>query len=140
MTLMELMIVMVIIGVLVSLILPATIKMRNTVTAKKERATRVTFINAVQNYHTEYGKWPVADTDQPDEIKPVKAYPSSDVIPQLRPDSPNNPRRKLFWEGEDQVKTIGGQEYWLRINIHGVLLIGSTDDFDASHTISVLLK
>lgn len=135
MTLMELMIVMVIIGVLVSLLLPATVKMRKTVNEKKERATRVTFLNAVQNYHAEYGKWPVA-------VQPVVTteYDSQDVISRLRPDHADNKRRRLFWEGEDQAKTMSGQVYWLRINPTGKLLIGNTKDFDADHTLSVLVK
>jgi prepilin-type N-terminal cleavage/methylation domain-containing protein len=132
MTLMELLIVMVIIGVLVALLLPATAKMRNRATAAKEKALRVTLVNAVLNYHAEYGKWPVAS--QPGSGS--KEYNSSDVIPQLR--SYGNERQKNFWEGDDRVLRSGGpSEYKVRINPQGRYPIGEVDETSSTYTVSV---
>jgi type II secretory pathway pseudopilin PulG len=135
MTLLELMIVIVVIGILIALLIPATVKMRNRASAVKEKSVRVTFLNAVLNYHAEYGVWPVAD---PPDSTP-KVYKSSLVITQLR--SIGNARHMAFWEGEDEIKTMDGQEYSLRINPLGKYPIGeSIDEFSPAYTVSVVLE
>ncbi len=130
MTLMELLMVIAVIGVLVALLIPATVKMRGKATAAKEKALRVTFINAVLSYHAEYGEWPV--TPQPEV---ATDYLSQTVIDKLR----SNDRGKLFYEGDDQVKTTAGQEYYLRINPSGQYPIGAVDEFSSAYTVSVHL-
>lgn len=126
MTLMELLMVIAVIGILIALLIPATIKMRGRANDEKERALRVSFINAVLSYHAEYGDWPVPT--EPDAL-------SSAVIDKLR----SNDRGKLFWEGDDQLKTTAGQEYKLHINPSGQYPIGAGKEFNSDYTVSVHL-
>jgi type II secretory pathway pseudopilin PulG len=131
---MELMIVMVIIGIIVGLLVPATILIRKRAAETKIRSSRITLKNALLNFHAEYGVWPVGD-------QVAKAtFPSSDVIVQLRPTGLNNIRKKLFWEGEDFIKTLDGREYSVVINPDGKKPIGSTDDFDQSYTVAFIVQ
>ena len=133
MTLMELLVVMVIIGVLVALLLPATVKMRNHAAEVKEKALRVTLINAVLNYHAEYCEWPVEPQPGVSAV-----YSSSALIPRLR--AGGNDRKKNFWEGDDKVLQSGGpDEYKIRINPQGMYPIGeNVNEYDSVYTVSVV--
>lgn len=113
-TLIELMVVMVIIGILVGLLVPATIRVRKVAAADKVTTMRLSLRNAILNYHAEYGLWPVGDQVSTNQ------FSSTEVIAQLRPDGPRNPRSQTFWERTDtKITTLSGQEYYVVINPNG---------------------
>lgn len=137
MTLMELMIVMVIIAVLVALMVPATLKLRAHATTTKERSARLTLRNAILSYHAHYEKWPVGDQVNKEEFR------SRDVITKLRENADN----KIFWEGEDWIKSSSGQEYVVVINPFGTYPVKQDDALwtpqnvgPASYKVYFLLK
>jgi prepilin-type N-terminal cleavage/methylation domain-containing protein len=134
MTLMELMVVMVIIGILVGLTVPATLKLRSYATATKERAARLTLRNAILSFRTQYGMWPLGDQVTKQE------FSSKDVIKQLRPDGAFNTDKKIFWEGEDEIKSASGLTYYVVINPLGMYPIQQGDGFENDKQVYFLLK
>jgi prepilin-type N-terminal cleavage/methylation domain-containing protein len=134
MTLMELMVVMVIIGILVGLTVPATLKLRSHATATKERSARLTLRNAVLSFHAHYGMWPVGNQSGREE------FTSKDVIKQLRPGGTYNTQDKIFWEGEDEIKSASGLTYYVVINPLGMYPIQQGDGFETDKKVYFLLK
>lgn len=104
-TLMELMIVMVIIGILVGLLVPVTIRIQKNAAETKVRSGMIALRTGIMNFYTEYGIYPLGD--------PVSGgtFSSREVIAQLRPNGFNNTRRKLLWEGPDEITMLDGREW-----------------------------
>lgn len=122
-TLIELLTVIFIVGLLVAMLVPATLKMRDRGKAAKAAVARASLRTAILNYHADYGEWPIADSSQKTTVK------SSEVITKLRPD-PTDPKSRLFWEGVDQITDQEGREYSVTFNPDGRYPINPEDDFD----------
>ena len=127
-TLLELLTVMVIIGILVGLLVPATIKVRNRAAESKVRSGRIALRNAILSFHSEYGIWPAKGWNT-----------SSEVIKQLRL---KDTRNRLLWEGEDSIKSMKGTDYPVYINPDGNIPIrnDSDDKFDFNQSYTVSFK
>jgi type II secretory pathway pseudopilin PulG len=120
----ELLGVLVILGLLIGLVLPAIRVVQRSSEKKRARTEATALVQAVMHYRQEYGHWPMAEVLSPSNPDPalesnIVAGVESDVFPgwlvdktgipektvdqaelieALRPDSPFNPRALSFLE------------------------------------------
>lgn len=130
MTLLEVLVVIAIIGLLMGLLLPATMKMRHRARETKENGDRVELATAILAFHAEYGLWPLGDQVNKQE------FPNADVIAALSISGPNNTKKKIFYEGESEIKLPDGKSLFVGINPAGKYPIHEgRNQFDASYTV-----
>jgi type II secretory pathway pseudopilin PulG len=124
----ELLGVLVIIGVLIGLVLPAIRLVQRSSEKRRARAEATALVQAVMHYRQEYGHWPLATDDRfdpgggtPSNLVagvattampgwlnagdkariPANRIDQFEMIQALRPDSPFNPRAMAFLEIPD---------------------------------------
>ena len=99
-TLIELMVVILLIGILAGLLLPATQLMRRRAVAARAEGEATNLRNAIMTYHLEYGRWPVGGDG---EYEGGVFKDNTEIIRHLRPGHEKNPRKIAFWEHPDPI-------------------------------------
>ncbi|MBT3294138.1 MAG: type II secretion system protein [Verrucomicrobia bacterium] len=107
-TLIEMLVVVAIIGVLVGLMMPAMMRVREQARKRQAVTERLVLVNAVKAFYTEYDEWPIPgdylDTDMDDPAAQFVYTYSDDneeVVERMRPDSVLNTKHMLFLEEEN---------------------------------------
>ena len=98
-TLIELLTVIVIIGIIASLVLAATVAMKQRARAKQAEALALSLVLAIREYHAEYGEWPCPSPGSPasggtwsnNNDAVINGYLLSTA-------GANNSHRRTFWE------------------------------------------
>lgn len=96
-TLIELMVVMVLIGMLVALLMPAVQRVRHRGRVTKGRAEAYAIKTGVKGYFMEYGYWPCPDYDRAG-LFTYAGNNYQQVITRLFPTATGNYKKKLFIE------------------------------------------
>ena len=115
-TLLELLVVIFIIGMLVSLLMPAIQKMRGRAKKTESQATAATLAAAIRAYHHEYGFWP-CDVASRSTGGTWSNNNNNVVIAYLQPDHAENQRHMVFWTTDGLVKDAFGSNYWIQIDV-----------------------
>lgn len=105
-TLLEILVVVMIIGILAALLLPAVEMLRQSAKRKQARTKAIAFVNAVREYRTLYGKYPGQTQDDVDQdIDP--AVMVAELV--------DNPRDKIFMDFKTDDFTEDGSlaDPWL---------------------------
>ncbi len=116
-TLLEILVVVVIIGILVSLLLPSVTMLKNAAKRKQARIKALAFVSAVTKYRTEYGKYPGQTQDDVDQ----------DIEPEVMLEEIiENPRDRIFMDftpedftEDGELADPWGMPYVIAINENG---------------------
>jgi len=112
-TLLELVVVMLIIGVLASLLLPAMAKARRNAKLRQAESDVSALAHAIRAYHHEYGRWPCND-----QVNGLDVTNGADmVVGYLQPAHPANTMHIAFWENADTPIDPFGAPYYVAISV-----------------------
>jgi prepilin-type N-terminal cleavage/methylation domain-containing protein len=104
-TMLELLIVVAVIGILVSILMPATQGLRQKAKEKERDATKDALAQAVRAFRTEYGYWPLSDLNETAATLTATNQVQYTVIKDyLLSNGSKNKNNRIFWE-VDQVVT-----------------------------------
>lgn len=104
-TLLELLIVVAIIGILISILMPATQHIRQQSKLKQRDATQAALASAIRAFRTEYGYWPTSDTLPTDgTLTPSQLTVIEDYL--LSKPGNQNKRQVAFWDVDSIVTNV----------------------------------
>ena len=109
-TLIELMVVILIIGILAGIILPAFGRVRLRGKVVKAQTQAAAIMNGVKTYYLEYGEFPVPSSYINTPGRYTNETDNADIIDRLSSHHSDNPRNIVFLELEGISRDSGGSE------------------------------
>lgn len=100
-TLLELLVVLVLIGILAGLLLPATQLIRQRARVARAEGEARNLRNAIMAYHHEYQRWPVPGQDE--QYLGGTFNDNRQIVERLRTGHSGNPRDIAFWEDTQTI-------------------------------------
>ncbi len=107
-TLIELMVVILIIGILAAIILPAFGRIRLRGKAVKAQSQAAAIVNGIKAYYLEYGEFPVPSSYINTPGRYTNETDNADIIDRLSSQHSDNPRRIVFLEMEGLSRASDG--------------------------------